>query len=307
MNAASWACIPVFLLVFLGSSRSLPADKEKVEEGRYALLKNGDLVVGSEHSWTLWRLPDGGFEFQDHFRADNTTRTLMGGMLAPGVRTSPEVQKAMRESIWPSDVSAIFDPRHQLLSLTVSGVHMNGDKGVGLKCTISSTSIECAGTGDKVKLRVNEPSGLFWWYGIPMLLRSWAVAPQEGSSSKGPQKIVLVSFGNAPKQGITIGIKAEPGTKFFWGDKPELEATNLTISSIGPATLVLGDRSFHAQKSRLEVAVAKGDPLSLTTWTDAKGVMLAVEDASKPGDVIGLVQYKNYSNPSPAAATPADK
>jgi hypothetical protein len=36
---------------------------------------------------------------------------------------------------------------------------------------------------------------------------------------------------------------------------------------------------------------------------DAKGLILAVEDANRPGDLIALVQYKNYSNPPPAAPT----
>jgi hypothetical protein len=40
----------------------------------------------------------------------------------------------------------------------------------------------------------------------------------------------------------------------------------------------------------------------LTVWTDAKGVILAVEDASWPGILIALVEYKNYSNhPTPTS------
>ncbi|MBI3662689.1 MAG: hypothetical protein HY234_06530 [Acidobacteria bacterium] len=309
MKAASWSLIPALLLALLGSSYSLPADKEKIEEGRYALLKKGGLVAGSEHSWTLWRLPDGRFELEDHFQVDKTARALFGSMLCPGMPTSPEFRKSLQKSIEPSDLSAIFDPDRQLLSLTVSGVKLDGDKGVGLKCKTSSTSIECTGTSDKAKLRVHELRGLFWWYGIPTLLRSWLASPQESSSANGPQKIAMLSFGVAPKLGdkVEIGMKFEPGAKISWGDKPALEPADLTISNLGPDTLVLGDRSFRAQKHRLEVKVAKGDPLSLTVWTDAKGVILAVEDANRPGDFIALVQYKNYSNPPPATSTPADK
>jgi len=303
MQAATRSCIPVLLLSLLGSSYCLPADKEKVEEGRYGLLKNGGLVAGSEHSWALWQLPDGRFELEDHFQVDTTARALFGSMLAPGISTSPEFRKSLQESIEPSDLSAIFAPDRQLLSLTVSGVKLNGDKGVGLNCKTTSTSIECAGTSAKGKLSVPEPLGLFWWYRIPALLRPWLVSPQEGSSGRRQQKIVLLSFGNAPKEGIKVGMKFEPGAKISWGDKPALEPADLTISNLGPGTLAIVNRNFHAQEYRLEVKVAKGDPLSLKVWTDAKGVILAVEDASKPGDLIALLQYKSYSNPPPSTST----
>jgi hypothetical protein len=307
MKTASWSCIPALLLALLGGSYGLAAEKEKVEEGRYGLLKNGGLVAGSEHSWTLWQLPDGRFELEDHFQVDKSTRALFGSMLAPGMSTSPEFRKSLQESIEPSDLSAIFGPDHQLLSLTVSGVKLNGDEGVGLNCKTSPTSIECAGTSEKAKLRVHELRGLFWWYRIPTLLRPWLVSPEEDSSGKGPQRIVLLSFGNAPKEGIKVGMKFEPGAKISWGDKPALEPADLTISDLGPNTLVLGNRNFHAQEYRLEVKVAKGDPLSLKVWADAKGIILAVEDASKPGDLIALLQYKSYSNPPPSTSTPTDK
>jgi hypothetical protein len=229
-------------------------------------------------------------------------------MLAPGMSTSPEFRKSLQQSVAPSDLSAILDPDRQLLSLTVTGVKLNGDKGVGLSCKTSSTSIECTGTSEKTKLRVHELRGLFWWYRLPTLLRSWLASPQERSSANGSRKIALLSFGVAPKlDKVEIGMKFEPGAKTSWGDKPALESADLTISNRGPDTLVLGNRSFRAQKNWLEVKVANGDPLSLTVWTDAKGVILAVEDASSPGDLIALLQYKSYSNPPPSTSTPANK
>jgi len=293
MKTAGRSCIPVLLLILLASSYCLSADKEKVEEGRYALLKNGGLVAGSGHSWILWRLPDGQFELEDHFEVDKTARALLGSMLAPSASTSPEFRKSLQESIQPSDLSAMFDAHRQLLSLTVSGVKLNGEKGVGLNCKTNSTSVECNGTGDNAKLRVHEARGLFWWYGIPTLLEAWTPP-----LAHGPQKIVLLSFGVAPKIGdkAEVGTKFEPGAKISWGDKPALEPADLTISNLGSDALVLGDKSFHTQRNRLEVRVAKGDPLFLTVWTDAKGVILAVEDASRPGILIALVEYKNYSN-----------
>jgi hypothetical protein len=77
----------------------LAAEKEKVEEGRYGLLKNGGLVAGSEHSWTLWQLPDGRFELEDHFQVDKTARVLFRSMLTPGMSTRPEFRKSLQEAL----------------------------------------------------------------------------------------------------------------------------------------------------------------------------------------------------------------
>jgi len=298
MKPAALVCLPTLLLVFLGSSYSLPADKEKVEDGRYALLKNGAEVRGSEHRWTLWRLLDGRFDLEDHFEVDKTARPWFGVML--GMPTTPELRKSLQESVAPSDLEAILDPDRQLLSLTVRGVKLNGDKGVGLKCQTTAASIECTGTSDKAKLRFHEPRALFWWYGIPVLLQSWIASPQGSSSNKGPRKITVLSFGVAPKAGKNI----QAG---MWGDKPTLEPADLTLSSLGPATLVLGDRNISALKYALEVKTLKGDSLSLTVWTDARALVLAVQDSSDPADLIALVDYKKYSSPSPTDQTSPDK
>src|SRR5271166_4360621 len=193
MKSAKSVYISAVLLVWLGSTYSLAVDREKVEEGRYALLKNGAFVAGSEHVWMQWRLPDGRFELEDHFEGNKTARALFGSVLTSGARMSPEFRKSLQESIEPSDLFAIFDPNHQLLSLTVRGLKLNGDKGVGLECKTSSANIECNGTSDKAKLRIHEPRGLFWWYGIPMLLRSWFASPQGSSSESGSRKIAILS------------------------------------------------------------------------------------------------------------------
>jgi hypothetical protein len=307
IRVSRWFCVPAVIVALLGSSYSLPPDKEKVEEGRYGLLRNGGLVAGSEHSWTLWRLPDGQLELEDHFQINKTAQAVDRGMLSPGMPLSPEFRKSMQEAIEPSDLSAVFGSDRQLLSLTVSGEKLNREKGIGLKCKAGSPNVECSGTSGKAALRAHEAGGLFWWYGIPMLLRSWSVVPQESISASGPRKIVLLSFGVLPKMGNRkVGMKAEPGAKISWGDKPALEPADLTISNLGTERLVLGDKSFNTQKHKLEVKFAKGDPISLTTWTDARGVILAVEDASTPGDLIALLQYKSYAS-SPAAPTPGGK
>lgn len=301
MKTVNWFCIPALLLVLLRASFSLPADKEKVEEGRYGIMKHDGLVAGSEHSWTLWRLPDGQFELEDRLPIDKAAHVLFKSMLSPRVPVTAELRRATQDFVEPSDLSAVLDSSGRVLSLSVSGVKLDNTKAVGLKCKTGSSATECTGTSDKAKLAVSEPRGLFWRYDIPVLLRPWLASPQEGSSGSGPQKIALLSFGALPKlDRLEAEKKAEPGARIQWGDKPALEAADLAISNLGIDTLVLGSKSFTMRKYKLEVSVTKGDPISLTVWTDARGLIMAVEDANRPGDVIALLAYKNYSNTAPA-------
>ena len=92
MKAATRSCIPALLLSLLGSSYCLPADKEKVEEGRYGLLKNGGLVAGSEHSWALWQLPDGRVEVAWTIARDHPPRLELSWIEHGG----PEVHQLPR-------------------------------------------------------------------------------------------------------------------------------------------------------------------------------------------------------------------
>ena len=57
----------------------------------------------------------------------------------------------------------------------------------------------------------------------------------------------------------------------------------------------------------VEIKVENVDTLSLTAWTDAKGVILAAKDASKPDDLIALVQYKKYADSPPVTPIMTNK
>jgi len=265
------------------------ADRERVEEGRYAILRNGGLVAGTEHAWTLWRLADGRYEFEDHFQPDKTD-AIFGGLLSSRVPMSPEFRKSLEQGVEPSHLAAIFDRDSQLLSIKVTGKKLDGSKGDGLSCKASSSQVECKGTSKEAKLRLPEPCALFWGFDIPPMLRPWLAAPQTTSSDSNPKRIALLSFGSFPGKVVWRG----------WGDAPRLELADLAIANLGPDTVVLGNQSFHAQKFKLDIKARTGDSLSLTAWIDAKGVILAVADASRPDELTALVQYKNYAN-RPAA------
>jgi hypothetical protein len=297
MGSISRFFASVLSLILLTSVYGKAADKERVEAGRYATLKNGGLVPGTEHEWTLWRLPDGRYQFEDHFQIDKTSSALFGSILSSNARMSPEFRKSLEEFIEPSDLAAVFDQNRRLLSLKVTGKRLDGSKGEGLTCKASSAEVVCKGTSQEAKLRLHEASAFFWRSDIPFLLRQWLAAPQSTASDNSPKKIALLSFGNFPGQIVWRD----------WGDAPKLEPADLTIANLGPDTLVLGNQSFHVQKFKLDIKAGTGDPHSLTAWSDAKGVILAVAETGKPEDLIALVYYKNYSNPPPPPPSPADK
>jgi hypothetical protein len=299
----------VSLSLLWGTSYSFAADREKAEEGRYAVLHKGGLVQGTEHSWTLWRLPGGGYELEDHFQIDQTEAAMLALLGSPRVPVSPGLRDAVKNRVSPTDLSAVYSPEGQLLSLRVRGKKANGANAEGLICKASSTSIECAGTEEKTKLHLHEACGLLWWYGVPMLLRPWLPSKPPGSASSEPKTAAVLSFGLGPKPRVEIppGMGRKAAHNSSWGDRPALEPADLTVSRMGPAVLVLGDRSFRTTRYTLGSKTEKAEPISLTLWTDDQGAILAVEDAGNPGDLITLVEYKKYSTPVPPAPSVAPK
>jgi hypothetical protein len=297
MKQSGRTCSLILLLILLAAPLSSPADKEKLESGRYGLLTNGKLVAGSEHSWTLWRSPDGRFEIEDHFQGDSASRLarqIIGGLLGGDAKASPEFRDQAQNDILPTDLIAILDSNSQLVSLTVSGTIMNGQKRVGLKCEANAKGINCDGVEKNAKFRLTEPRPLFWWYSFPGLLRTWMTSVQNPSSVPAVQKVVILSFRSSSSAGIKTDLPA--GTRQEWGEIPVLENADLSLANLGSDTIILSGKTFHAQKFTLEIKPETVTPYLMTLWTDAKGTILAVQENPKqPGEVIALLEYTNFS------------
>jgi hypothetical protein len=301
VGITSRAFLLALALCLLDTSVSRPAEREKLEEGRYGLLRNGALVAGTEQSWVLWQSSDGAVELEDHFQADKTALALFGGLLNAGVSMTPELRKSLQATIEPSDVLVIFDQDGQVKSLIVRGVKLSGSQGVGLSCETTSKKVDCKGTDTKADLRLSEQRGLFWWYRIPLLLRPWISASSSYDASSGvkTQRIVRLSFDVVTRPGDNAAAQSKSArdATTSWGGKPTLEPGDLTISGVGLENLVIGDKNFRAKAYRLEVTTAKGALLSLKVWTDAKGLILAVEDATNADYLVALLHYTSYSKP----------
>jgi hypothetical protein len=269
-------------------------DREKVEEGRYALIRNDGVASKSGHSWTLWRLPDGGYELEDHL--DYGPKAPDRVLLPYEKSLGGNLQGFLRESIQPSDFHVVYGPGWHLLALIVSGENRNHERRDALKCRFDAKRIECDSIGEGATLKLDVSRELFWWYRIPMFLRPWLPVSPGNATSPASAKVAMLSFSTGP------GVE-RAGPTPIWSNRPHLEPVDLTVTSLGESLLVFSDRSLTTQKYKLDFHPRKGKPLSLFAWTDANGAILAAADVSAPGTLIALVEHKKY--PDNALSAPA--
>jgi hypothetical protein len=284
--------VTTMLVAGLLSLHAVAQDREKVEEGRYVLLRNKGEVPHTGHSWTLWRLLGGGYELEDRIESPPDALVMpLSALKTPGV----DVRRRLLGVLHPSEFHLIYGPDWQLLSLTVSGAKADHDRHDALKCRADAKGLKCDGDDSSAKLTLDAARGFFWWYRIPMLLRPWLPSSSGDNTAPVSAKIAMLSFPPGP------GVE-RTSYNSSWGDRPDLQPADLTIVSLGQAMLVLGDSTVVAQKYRLDFHPRKGERLSLIAWTDKRAI-LAVEDASLPGHLMALAAYKRY--PDDAASTPA--
>lgn len=270
------------LLIFclLVASCALGQDKQKVEEGQYALLIKGARVAGSEHTWTLWRTADNRYELEDHFQEEPDPAAAAIAMLAsdPKSRVSPELRQDVEKETVRTALIVQYDAKQRPVSFTVKGKYLMQEQIVDLfKCTSQPKAIKCSGKEDKAELKLKEPREALYSYPFPMLLKPWLTA---GTSSDTMRVVTVTS-----------------------GKKLQLERAEIAVSDGGPDTLAMGDKQFHAHKYQMEVKPEVSGSLSLNLWTDSKGTILAAQNPARPDELIALVRYKNYSLP----ASPAEK
>lgn len=272
-----------YLLIFgfLVASCALGQDKQKVEEGQYALLIKGARVSGSEHTWTLWRTADNRYELEDHFQEQPDPADAMIAALASGrkSRVSPELREEVGKQALRTALIVQYDAKQRPVSFTVKGKYLMQEQIVDLfKCNSQPTAIKCSGKEDKAELKLKEPREVLYSYPFPMLLKPWLTA---GTSSDAMKVVTVTS-----------------------GKKLQLERAEIAVSDGGPDTLAMGDKQFHAHKYQMQVKPEVTGSVTLTLWTDSKGTILAAQTSAQPDELIALVQYKNYSSfmPAPAAA-----
>ena len=87
------AGIATLRVASFGSVIAQSQQREKVSEGQYQQYREGKLTRQGNQSWTLWRMPDGGYELKDHFYLGNPAAELAAAVGSQHL--SPELRQKM--------------------------------------------------------------------------------------------------------------------------------------------------------------------------------------------------------------------
>lgn len=276
------AILKILLSALFGTllcSSCIATDREKVEEGRYALLKNGNLVAGTEHDWTVWRLPDNHLELEDNFHEspDMLDALIAGAASRNKNLVSPELRGIVDNKVLRSSLVIEYGPERKPIALTVKGRYLTQTKILELlKCDIRPGVAKCSGKDGKVELKLQEPREMLYSYPLPVLLQPWIEDAVANAPNHGPRKIFTVT---------------DKG-------KLELERADLTVTDLGPDTLTLGNKQFHARKFTVAVKPEITQSVVLTFWVDARATVLAAQVPGREDEMLALVQYKRYLEPA---------
>jgi len=285
-----------FLLVVVLTGLSLPcfgqsAEREKVEEGRYVLLKKGGRVSATGRSWTLWRLPENRYELEDRFE-DLESIDQMGATMAQ----DSKLGKKLQNQVFPAaEMFVQYEAGRQATRLTVRGRYITRKQTMDLlTCIREAAAAHCSRPEGKVNISFKEPRELFYATPVPELLQPWISAFMEKPQGGGPWKVVILtlSYPVIPTTGPANLTSVELGM-----EKLALEKADLTVSAQGVETLTIGDRQFHARKFLLTVKAETGVATEFTVWADAKGRVLAMKAPGQTDEIMALVQYKSYAVP----------
>ena len=271
------ALFRILCIFLLGSVtarlRAQTLEKEKISEGQYARMKNGNKVAGSEQSWTLWRIPGVGYELEDHFDlAPNPTARLLSQI--PSKNLSPELRKDLAAEATQSDLIVRFGVDRKPMSLIIKGKKLqDGTKIDVLKCDVDGQEFRCDGNIHASKSHTQEHRELFYAMPFPMLLSMWLPADTLKPETMQRQLVVL-DFGKAY----------------------ELQEAEEITRPAGDETIAIGDHDFEAHKVKISLQYKSGKKLDMTVWHGAPGLVFAMETPSFPDERMALVQYKKYSN-----------
>jgi len=148
-------------------------EKEKISEGQYVRMKNGDKIPGSEQSWTLWRIPSVGYELEDHFElTPNPAAQVLSQM--PSKNLSPELRRELAAEVKQTDLIVRYGMDRKPMSVSVKGKKLqDGTKVDVLKCGVDGQQVRCEGNIRQTKFRSREQRELFYAMPFPMLLSMW--------------------------------------------------------------------------------------------------------------------------------------
>ena len=242
--------------------------REKVAEGQYVRMKNGQSLSGSLQSWVLWRIPTG-YELEDHFRLAANPSTQLLADLGPK-HLSPELKQKLQNQTTATDLTIQVNSDFQGQQFTLTGEKLLDHQQVELLyCAIRTDATQCRAKTEESKLARSGSQSLFYSFPFPMLFSPFV---RNRSDKITNANVAAVNYGETKATDATC------------------QATNL-----GSETVQIGDRTFTANRFHIDLHARAGWSLTLTVWASDAGLVLALETPDFPGERIALVQYKKYS------------
>jgi hypothetical protein len=251
--------------------------RQKISEGQYVRLKDNAKVPGSEQSWTLWRVPGGGFELEDHFTLVNPADQVLSAF--SGARLSSELQKKLDTAVSLTDLFARLGADHKPELVALRGKKLVDGRAIeSLKCEVGTKEVRCKGIAGSAKLQRTSAEEFFYAFPFPMLLSGWLTASMAKPTDSSAGKLVCLDAGPSSE------------------DKLNLLLCDRQIVALEDESLMIGDRSFRAHKANIKLGQLDKLLLNLTIWYGAPGLVYAMEGGGPTGERVALVEYKKYSD-----------
>jgi hypothetical protein len=250
-------------------------EKQKLAEGQYVRLKENLKVEGSEQNWILWRLPDGGFELEDHFQKDPNMAALMllqmPLYLSSGV--SPDLRKELSEIVYQTDLVARFDSGFRPTDLKVTGKKLpRGVLAEAAKCTVQKQIVKCQSSGHDAKLHLEDSAEFFYNFPFPMLFSGW--------------------FRGAPASSTVLNTRKL--AYFQYVGKAQLSDAEAHVRIQDDEQLTVGDQQFRTHTAQVTITTKNSQPMQFTVWFGKAGQIFATQGAGEGNERVALVQYKKY-------------
>lgn len=249
-------------------------DQQKISEGQYVRLKDNLRVEGSEQNWTLWKLPGGEYELEDHFQLRTDPAAQLLSQLH-SANLSPGLRRELESSTTETDFVIRYGQDRRPLALTVHGKKLLDGKTLDLmKCEVTAKEVRCHGRDQHAKIHCQESFEFFYAFPLPMLLSTWLVGSPAQATGNSSGKLAVLNY----------------------GDKPDLAEADRSLQSMEDETLTIGDHQFQAHKAKIIFNYQDRKPLELTIWYGTPGLVYALEGGGPAGERMALVEYKKYSD-----------
>ena len=245
--------------------------KERVAEGQYVRMKDGQSIAGSTQSWVLWKSASG-YILEDRFHlAMNPALQLL---LDVGPKhMSSELKQRLQTETTPTDLTMELNAELQGEKLLIGGERVLDGKPVKLlNCEPKSDETRCTGPKGTASLPRHNAEPILYSFPFPMIFSGFVRHDEHGiKQTTSTVKVAAVNYGAAEPTDATVEAK-------------------YVVSE----TIRIGDRAFSANRYQIQVNAQAGWSLKVTVWASNAGLVLALETPDFPGERVELVQYRKY-------------